>query len=71
MPVDLRVVGVSEDGIVMAVEHVSEPVWAVQFHPESIMTKHGEVGRRMLENVLALAADHRAGGQASLLETVR
>jgi len=71
MPVDLRVVAASEDGIVMAVEHVSEPVWAVQFHPESIMTKHGEVGRRMLENVLALAADHRAGGRASLLETVR
>jgi anthranilate synthase len=55
----------------MAVEHVSEPVWAVQFHPESIMTKHGEVGRRMLENVLALSAAHRSGGQAPLLETVR
>ena len=70
IPVDLRVVAMSEDGIVMAVEHVSEPVWAVQFHPESIMTKHGEVGRRMLENVVALAGAHRTRRQVSLAETV-
>jgi anthranilate synthase len=55
----------------MAIEHVSEPVWAVQFHPESIMTKRGEVGRHLLSNVLALAGARRAAGRGTLLETAR
>lgn len=37
------------DGEVMAVRHVSRPVFGVQFHPESILTEHGHA---MLENFL-------------------
>jgi para-aminobenzoate synthetase component 2 len=35
----------------MAIEHVSEPVWGVQYHPESVLT---ESGYTMLGNWLEL-----------------
>ena len=37
----------------MAFEHRSEPIAAVQFHPESIMTLGQNAGMRMIENVVA------------------
>ena len=37
----------------MGIEHAKEPVAAVQFHPESIMTLGGEAGMRMIENVVS------------------
>ena len=37
----------------MAVEHRTLPVAAVQFHPESILTLGGEVGRRLIHEVVA------------------
>ena len=43
----------TEDGVVMAFEHKHEPVAAVQFHPESIMTLGQNAGMRMIENVVA------------------
>ena len=43
----------SEDGTIMGIEHVKEPIAAVQFHPESIMTLGGDAGMRMIENVVA------------------
>lgn len=40
-PEELRITAATEpDGVVMAVEHVSKPLSAVQFHPESILTVH-------------------------------
>ena len=43
----------TDDGVVMAIEHKHEPVAAVQFHPESIMTLGQNAGMRMIENVVA------------------
>ncbi len=56
LPGELRVTARSDDDVIMAIEHASEPVAAVQFHPESIMSLGGESGMRIIENVVALLA---------------
>jgi anthranilate synthase len=52
LPDELVCSAVTDDGVVMAVEHTSLPVAAVQFHPESIMSADGEVGLRLVRNVV-------------------
>ena len=54
LPADIAVTARTEDGIVMAIEHKVEPIAAVQFHPESIMTLEHDAGYRMLENALKM-----------------
>ncbi|WP_062228606.1 anthranilate synthase [Aureimonas frigidaquae] len=56
LPREFDVTAETEDGVVMAFEHRTEPVAAVQFHPESIMTLGGDAGMRMIENVVAKLA---------------
>jgi anthranilate synthase len=53
LPDDFTVTAETEDGVIMAFEHKREPVAAVQFHPESIMTLGHDAGMRMIENVVA------------------
>jgi anthranilate synthase len=55
LPTSLRVTAESDDGVVMAVEHVELPLAAVQFHPESIMSLEGDVGLSLIRNVVAHA----------------
>jgi anthranilate synthase len=42
------------DGVVMAIEDAEAGRWAVQFHPESILTASGRAGHQVIANVLAL-----------------
>jgi anthranilate synthase len=42
------------DGVVMAIEDAQAGRWAVQFHPESILTASGRSGHQIIANVLAL-----------------
>ncbi|MBE0692309.1 MAG: gamma-glutamyl-gamma-aminobutyrate hydrolase family protein, partial [Aquamicrobium sp.] len=53
LPDEFLVTAETEDGVIMAFEHRHEPVAAVQFHPESIMTLGHNAGMRMIENVVA------------------
>jgi anthranilate synthase len=67
LPAALETTATTEDGIVMAVEHTHLPLAAVQFHPESIMSLEGDVGLRLLRNVVAsLTADQPTGSAAAL-----
>ena len=52
LPSELQVVAWTSDGIPMALEHTSWPLYGVQFHPESILT---EQGHRLIANFLRLA----------------
>jgi anthranilate synthase component 2 len=42
MPDELEVTALNKDGLIMAIAHKKQDVRGVQFHPESIMTKHGK-----------------------------
>ena len=53
LPPEFLVTAETEDGVIMAFEHSKEPIAAVQFHPESIMTLGQNAGMRMIENVVA------------------
>jgi len=61
LPAVLSVVAETEDdGVIMAIEHNSLPIAAVQFHPESVMTSPGEVGMPIIEQALALLCEPAA-----------
>ncbi|HEU0047637.1 MAG TPA: gamma-glutamyl-gamma-aminobutyrate hydrolase family protein, partial [Nitrososphaera sp.] len=64
LPAALEITAESEDGVVMAIEHRSLPVAAVQFHPESIMTLKGRTGLKMIENALAVLTEQRLSALA-------
>lgn len=50
---ELALVASDDDGIPMAIEHRTKPIWAVQFHPESLMTLRDDAGRTIIDAVLA------------------
>ena len=52
LPAELSVAAATEDGVIMAIEHKSLPLAAVQFHPESIMTPPDAVGMPIITAVL-------------------
>jgi para-aminobenzoate synthetase len=60
IPSALEVIAASDDDVAMALRHRTRPIWGVQFHPESILTEHGE---RLLANFVDLASN--AAGKAA------
>ena len=58
MPKGLVVTAWTEEGEIMGVRHVDRPVWGVQFHPESILTKEG---KSLLGNFLRLSKSFQSG----------
>ena len=52
LPEQLKVTALSEDDVIMAVEHKTQPIVAVQFHPESIMTLESGIGLSIIKNVI-------------------
>ena len=58
LPGVLSVVAQTEtDQVIMAIEHATLPIAAVQFHPESVMTSPGEIGMPIIEAALALLSE--------------
>lgn len=53
LPAELEVTAESDDGVVMAIEHRTLPLAAVQFHPESILTLADDLGLRLLAGVVS------------------
>ena len=43
LPTDLQITSVDEEGNIMAAKHAALDVRGVQFHPESILSEHGEI----------------------------
>ena len=52
LPSGLEAIAMADDGTLMAVADRGAPVFGVQFHPESVLTKHGP---RLLANFLTIA----------------
>ena len=52
MPESLVLVASDDDGIPMAIQHRELPIFAVQFHPESLMTLRDSAGKRIIEAVM-------------------
>jgi anthranilate synthase len=48
------VTALTPDGVVMAIEDEAAGRWAVQFHPESILSAGGGAGHQVIANVLTL-----------------
>ena len=59
LPEDLKVIAITLDGTIMAMQHKSLPVYGVQFHPESIMTDYGE---KILRNFHEIAKQYLEKG---------
>ena len=51
LPTDLLITATSPHNEIMGFEHAREPVFGVQFHPESVMTPQGH---QLIENFLAI-----------------
>ncbi|MCC5636998.1 anthranilate synthase [Nostoc sp. CHAB 5844] len=49
---ELKITAISNDGVIMGIEHQTLPIAGVQFHPESIMTLAGGVGLTIIKNVV-------------------
>jgi anthranilate synthase component 2 len=51
LPPDLEIIAWTKDKEIMGLKHKNYPLWGVQFHPESILTK---VGMEILANFLKI-----------------
>ncbi|MFC3124092.1 anthranilate synthase component I [Pseudoroseomonas globiformis] len=62
LPDELIATAETDDGVIMAVEHRSLPLGAVQFHPESLMTDPAKIGMPLIRQLLMHFAGKSATG---------
>ncbi|MFF1902425.1 aminodeoxychorismate synthase component I [Kitasatospora sp. NPDC058218] len=67
LPPELAAVAWTPDGVLMGVEHRHRPMWGLQFHPESVLTRHGH---DLLANFTRLSAAWRAERGRERVESV-
>lgn len=60
LPKQLKVTAISDDDVIMGIEHQTLPIAAVQFHPESIMTLAEKVGLTIIKNVVNMYTKGRS-----------
>jgi para-aminobenzoate synthetase len=60
VPDTLRVTARSGDGVIMALEHRTRPIYGVQFHPESILS---DCGAQLMANFLDTGRRHGTAGR--------
>jgi anthranilate synthase len=68
IPQDLKITAISDDDVIMSIEHKTLPISAVQFHPESIMSLIGDIGLAIIKNVVNIYARTR---DHSILSTLK
>ncbi|MGW5779726.1 aminodeoxychorismate synthase component I [Streptomyces sp. NPDC003863] len=62
LPEELEAVAWTADGVLMGLRHRDRPIWGLQFHPESILTRHGH---ELLANFTELTREwHAARGRS-------
>ncbi|TAL62008.1 MAG: anthranilate synthase component I [Legionella sp.] len=54
VPKDLEITAQTEDGIVMAIAHKTLPIYAVQFHPETILSLPNQSGLKIMINLMGM-----------------
>ncbi|MDP1604731.1 MAG: anthranilate synthase component I [Legionella sp.] len=54
LPGDLRMTAHTTDDIVMAIAHKTLPIYAVQFHPETILSLPDKAGFQIINNLMAM-----------------
>jgi anthranilate synthase/aminodeoxychorismate synthase-like glutamine amidotransferase len=62
-PASLEIIAESDDGEIMALRHSEFPVYGVQFHPESVLTRDG---KKILARFLALDPENAMARHKSL-----
>lgn len=65
IPACLKITARTEDGEVMAVQHTTAPIYGLQFHPESILTK---AGFNMVKNFLSI---NNTGNKAIIKDAIK
>lgn len=53
LPTPLHPTARSDDGVLMAVQHSVLPIYGVQFHPEAVLSEHGQ---RLIDNFWSIAS---------------
>ncbi|MDR1135605.1 MAG: aminodeoxychorismate/anthranilate synthase component II [Clostridiales Family XIII bacterium] len=55
IPDELLIIAEDNDGEIMGVKHRDYEVYGLQFHPESILTRNGDI---IMENFLSIGGEH-------------